>query len=152
MSKRSRARRAKANAKAKKAAEAQKHQAQTKTEEDQAKIAQYLADKRAAQDAAQATQAAAAQKQAEAAAAAETEARTTAAQKQAAQTAAAAAEATQTEQWITTKETLALAQISRTTLHLKTKAGTFPPAIKIGKKCVWIRSEIDQWMKGVTYT
>ncbi|WP_419628746.1 helix-turn-helix transcriptional regulator, partial [Thiolapillus sp.] len=67
---------------------------------------------------------------------------------EAAETAAAA----QTEQWLTTKETLALAQISRTTLHLKTKAGTFPQAIKIGKKCVWIRSEIDQWMNGVTYT
>ena len=128
MSKRSRARRAKTNAKARKAAEAQKHQAQTKTEEDQAKITQYLADKRAAQDTAQATQAAAAQKQA-----------------------AAAAEAAQTEQWLTTKETLALAQISRTTMHLKTKAGTFPQAIKIGKKCVWIRSEIDQWIKGVSY-
>ncbi|WP_419649475.1 helix-turn-helix transcriptional regulator, partial [Thiolapillus sp.] len=62
---------------------------------------------------------------------------------EAAETAAAA----QTEQWLTTKETLALAQISRTTLHLKTKAGTFPQAIKIGKKCVWIRSEIDRWIK-----
>ena len=82
-------------------------------------------------------------------AAAETPAKTAAAA-EAAEAAKTAAAAAQTEQWLTTKETLALAQISRTTLHLKTKAGTFPQAIKIGKKCVWIRSEIDQWIKGVT--
>ena len=72
------------------------------------------------------------------------------AQKQTAEAAETAA-AAQTEQWLTTKETLALAQISRTTLHLKTKAGTFPQAIKIGKKSVWIRSEIDRWITGTTY-
>ena len=54
--------------------------------------------------------------------------------------------ATQTEQWRTTQETLVIAQISRTTLHKATKAGTFPRPIKIGKKCVWIDSEIKQWM------
>ncbi|WP_419593344.1 helix-turn-helix transcriptional regulator [Thiolapillus sp.] len=109
---------------AKAAAKARKHQAQKQTAE-----------------AAEAAEAAA-----EATAKAAAEAAKTAEAAEAAETAAAA----QTEQWLTTKETLALAQISRTTLHLKTKAGTFPQAIKIGKKCVWIRSEIDQWIKGVT--
>ncbi|WP_419614801.1 helix-turn-helix transcriptional regulator [Thiolapillus sp.] len=114
---------------AKAAAKARKHQAQKQTAE-----AAEAAAKAAAEAAAKAAAEAAAKTAAKAAA-------------EAAETAAAA----QTEQWLTTKETLALAQISRTTLHLKTKAGTFPQAIKIGKKCVWIRSEIDQWMNGVTY-
>ncbi|WP_419649867.1 helix-turn-helix transcriptional regulator [Thiolapillus sp.] len=38
-----------------------------------------------------------------------------------------------------------MAQISRTKLHKATKAGTFPKPIKIGKKCVWIESEIKDW-------
>ena len=59
--------------------------------------------------------------------------------------AAAQATATQTIQWRTTKETLAITQISRTALHKKTKAGTFPRPIKLGKKCVWIESEIKEW-------
>ncbi|WP_419652271.1 helix-turn-helix transcriptional regulator [Thiolapillus sp.] len=127
MSKRSRA---------KAAAKARKHQAQKQTAE-----AAEAAAKAAAEAAAKTAAEAAAKTAAEAAA-------------EAAKTAEAAeiAAAAQTEQWLTTKETLALAQISRTTLHLKTKAGTFPQAIKIGKKCVWIRSEIDRWMNGVTYT
>ncbi|WP_419641719.1 helix-turn-helix transcriptional regulator [Thiolapillus sp.] len=49
-------------------------------------------------------------------------------------------------QWRTTQETLVITQISRTKLHKATKAGTFPKPIKIGKKCVWIDSEIKQWM------
>ncbi|WP_419587244.1 helix-turn-helix transcriptional regulator [Thiolapillus sp.] len=53
----------------------------------------------------------------------------------------------QPAQWRTTQETLVMAQISRTTLHKATKAGTFPKPIKIGKKCVWIDSEIKEWMK-----
>ena len=59
--------------------------------------------------------------------------------------AAAQAAATQTIQWRTTKETLAITQISRTKLHKATKAGTFPQPIKLGKKCVWIESEIKEW-------
>ncbi|WP_419649275.1 helix-turn-helix transcriptional regulator [Thiolapillus sp.] len=64
-------------------------------------------------------------------------------------TAAARQETTQaaTAQWRTTQETLIMAQISRTTLHKATKAGTFPKPIKIGKKCVWIEDEIKEWMK-----
>ncbi|WP_419582327.1 helix-turn-helix transcriptional regulator [Thiolapillus sp.] len=64
-------------------------------------------------------------------------------------TAAARQETTQAAaaQWRTTQETLIMAQISRTTLHKATKAGTFPKPIKIGKKCVWIEDEIKQWMK-----
>ncbi len=67
----------------------------------------------------------------------------------AAQPAATAAqpEATEKAQWRTTQETLLIAQISRTTLHKATKAGTFPRPVKIGKKCVWIDSEIKQWMR-----
>ncbi|WP_419649748.1 helix-turn-helix transcriptional regulator [Thiolapillus sp.] len=64
--------------------------------------------------------------------------------KTAAQRATAAAKPT-AAQWRTTKETLAMAQISRTKLHKATKAGTFPRPIKIGKKCVWIDSEIKDW-------
>lgn len=67
--------------------------------------------------------------------------KTTAARQATTQTAAA-----QPEQWHTTQETLVMAQISRTTLHKATKAGTFPKPIKIGKKCVWIDSEIKKWM------
>ncbi|WP_419590156.1 helix-turn-helix transcriptional regulator [Thiolapillus sp.] len=52
----------------------------------------------------------------------------------------------QPAQWRTTQETLIMAQISRTKLHKATKAGTFPKPIKVGKKCVWIDSEIKQWM------
>ena len=52
----------------------------------------------------------------------------------------------QPAQWRTTQETLVMAQISRTKLHKATKAGTFPKPIKVGKKCVWIDSEIKQWM------
>ncbi|WP_419582565.1 helix-turn-helix transcriptional regulator [Thiolapillus sp.] len=52
----------------------------------------------------------------------------------------------QPAQWRTTQETLIIAQISRTKLHKATKAGTFPRPIKIGKKCVWIDSEIKKWM------
>ncbi|WP_419649930.1 helix-turn-helix transcriptional regulator [Thiolapillus sp.] len=52
----------------------------------------------------------------------------------------------QPAQWRTTQETLIMAQISRTKLHKTTKAGTFPKPIKIGKKCVWIDSEIKEWM------
>ena len=63
----------------------------------------------------------------------------------AAQRAATQTAATQTIQWRTTKETLAMAQISRTKLHKATKAGTFPRPIKLGKKCVWIESEIKDW-------
>ena len=64
-------------------------------------------------------------------------------------TAAARQETTQAAaaQWRTTQETLIMTQISRTTLHKATKAGTFPKPIKIGKKCVWIEDEIKQWMK-----
>ncbi|WP_419630508.1 helix-turn-helix transcriptional regulator [Thiolapillus sp.] len=64
-------------------------------------------------------------------------------------TAAARQETTQAAaaQWRTTQETLIIAQISRTTLHKATKAGTFPKPIKIGKKCVWIEDEIKEWMK-----
>ncbi|WP_419583607.1 helix-turn-helix transcriptional regulator [Thiolapillus sp.] len=64
-------------------------------------------------------------------------------------TAAARQETTQAAaaQWRTTQETLIMAQISRTTLHKATKAGTFPKPIKIGKKCVWIEDEIKEWMK-----
>ena len=64
-------------------------------------------------------------------------------------TAAARQETTQAAaaQWRTTQETLIMAQISRTALHKKTKAGTFPKPIKIGKKCVWIEDEIKEWMK-----
>ena len=54
--------------------------------------------------------------------------------------------AAQPAQWRTTQETLIMAQISRTKLHKATKAGTFPRPIKIGKKCVWIDSEIKKWM------
>ena len=63
-------------------------------------------------------------------------------------TAAARQETTQAAaaQWRTTQETLVMAQISRTTLHKATKAGTFPKPIKIGKKCVWIEDEIKKWM------
>ncbi len=122
MSKRSRA---------KAAAKARKHQAQKQTAE-----AAEAAAEAAAKTAAEAAAKTAAEAAAEAAKTAE---------------AAEIAAAAQTEQWLTTKETLALAQISRTTLHLKTKAGTFPQAIKIGKKCVWIRSEIDRWITGTTY-
>ena len=68
------------------------------------------------------------------------ERRKTAAARQATTQAAAA-------QWRTTQETLIMAQISRTTLHKATKAGTFPKPIKIGKKCVWIEDEIKEWMK-----
>ena len=53
----------------------------------------------------------------------------------------------QPAQWRTTQETLVMAQISRTTLHKATKAGTFPKPIKIWKKCVWIEDEIKEWMK-----
>ena len=53
----------------------------------------------------------------------------------------------QPAQWRTTQETLIIAQISRTKLHKATKAGTFPRPIKIGKKCVWIDSEIKKWMR-----
>ena len=59
--------------------------------------------------------------------------------------AAAQTAATQTIQWRTTQETLTMAQISRTKLHKATKAGTFPKPIKLGKKCVWIESEIKDW-------
>ena len=69
------------------------------------------------------------------------EKRKTAAARQQATTQPAAA------QWRTTKETLIMAQISRTKLHKAVKAGTFPKPIKIGKKCVWIEDEIKQWMK-----
>ena len=113
---------------AKAAAKARKHQAQKQTAEATAEAAA----KKAAETAAKA----AAETAAEAAKTAE---------------AAEIAAAAQTEQWLTTKETLALAQISRTTLHKARKAGTFPQAIKIGKKSVWIRSEIEQWMNGMSY-
>ena len=135
-----------------------------KQAQEKAKIEKYLANKRAAQDAAQATQAATAEAQkqaaaaeapakaatAEASAAAKASAAAAAAAAEAAAEAAAAetAAAAKTGQWLTTKQTLKLAQISRTTMHLKTKAGTFPAAIKIGKKCIWIRSEIEQWRNG----
>ena len=136
-----------------------------KQAQEKAKIEKYLADKRAAQDAAQATQAATAEAQKQAAAAeAPAKAATAAAEASAAEEATAAAEAAAAEtaaaaktgQWLTTTQTLRLAKISRTTMHLKTKAGTFPQAIKIGKKCIWIKSEIEQWRNGksewVTYT
>ena len=48
-------------------------------------------------------------------------------------------------QWRTTQETLVIARISRTKLHKARKAGTFPQPIKLGKKCVWIDSEIKDW-------
>ncbi|WP_419639294.1 helix-turn-helix transcriptional regulator [Thiolapillus sp.] len=64
--------------------------------------------------------------------------------KTAAQRATAAAKPT-AAQWRTTQETLIMAQISRTALHKATKAGTFPKPIKLGKKCVWIDSEIKDW-------
>ncbi|WP_419634263.1 helix-turn-helix transcriptional regulator [Thiolapillus sp.] len=57
----------------------------------------------------------------------------------------AAAAKPKAAQWRTTKETLVIAQISRTKLHKATKAGTFPRPIKLGKKCVWIDSEIKDW-------
>ena len=57
----------------------------------------------------------------------------------------AAAAKPKAAQWRTTQETLAMTQISRTKLYKATKAGTFPKPIKIGKKCVWIDSEIKDW-------
>ena len=59
--------------------------------------------------------------------------------------ATAQATAAETIQWRTTQETLAMTQISRTKLHHAVKTGTFPRPIKIGKKCVWIESEIKEW-------
>ena len=50
-------------------------------------------------------------------------------------------------QWLTTKETMTLAEISRTTMYKKIKAGEFPQPIKIGKKSLWVESEINNWIK-----
>ena len=50
------------------------------------------------------------------------------------------------KQWLTTKETIELSKISRTTIHNKIKNGLFPAAIKIGKKSVWNKEEIENWM------
>ncbi|WP_419609473.1 helix-turn-helix transcriptional regulator [Thiolapillus sp.] len=53
-------------------------------------------------------------------------------------------------QWLTTKETMTLAQTSRTTMYKKIKAGEFPQPIKIGKKSLWVESEIKDWIKNQT--
>ena len=50
-------------------------------------------------------------------------------------------------QWLTTKETMTLAQTSRTTMYKLIKNGKFPPPIKIGKKSLWVESEINDWIK-----
>ena len=50
------------------------------------------------------------------------------------------------KQWLSTKETIELSKISRTTIHNKIKNGLFPAAIKIGKKSVWNKAEIEQWL------
>lgn len=50
-------------------------------------------------------------------------------------------------QWLTTKETMALAQTSRTTMYKQIKEGKFPKPVKIGKKSLWIKSEINDWIK-----
>ena len=50
------------------------------------------------------------------------------------------------KQWLTTKETIELSKISRTTIHNKIKNGLFPAAIKIGKKSVWNKEEIEKWL------
>ncbi|WP_419631502.1 helix-turn-helix transcriptional regulator [Thiolapillus sp.] len=50
-------------------------------------------------------------------------------------------------QWLTAKETMTLAEISRTTMYKKIKAGEFPKPIKIGKKSLWVESEINDWIK-----
>ena len=55
-----------------------------------------------------------------------------------------------TIQWLTTKETMAIAQTSRTTMYKKIKAGEFPQPIKIGKKSLWVESEINNWIKEQT--
>ena len=52
-----------------------------------------------------------------------------------------------TIQWLTTKETMTLAQTSRTTMYKQIKEGKFPQPIKIGKKSLWIKSEINDWIK-----
>ena len=52
-----------------------------------------------------------------------------------------------TIQWLTTRETMTLAQTSRTTMYKKIKAGEFPKPVKIGKKSLWIKSEINDWIK-----
>ncbi|WP_419624033.1 helix-turn-helix transcriptional regulator [Thiolapillus sp.] len=52
------------------------------------------------------------------------------------------------KQWLTTKETMELSKISRTTIHNKIKKGLFPAAIKIGKKSVWNKEEIENWING----
>lgn len=52
------------------------------------------------------------------------------------------------KQWLTTKETIELSKISRTTIHNKIKKGLFPAAIKIGKKSVWNKEEIENWING----
>lgn len=50
-------------------------------------------------------------------------------------------------QWLTAKETMTLAEISRTTMYKKIKAGEFPKPIKIGKKSLWVEHEINDWIK-----
>ncbi|WP_419609479.1 helix-turn-helix transcriptional regulator [Thiolapillus sp.] len=55
-----------------------------------------------------------------------------------------------TIQWLTTQETMTLAQTSRTTMYKKIKAGEFPQPIKIGKKSLWVESEINDWIKDQT--
>lgn len=52
------------------------------------------------------------------------------------------------KQWLTTKETMEMSKISRTTIHNKIKKGLFPAAIKIGKKSVWNKEEIENWING----
>ncbi|WP_419597170.1 AlpA family phage regulatory protein [Thiolapillus sp.] len=52
-----------------------------------------------------------------------------------------------TIQWLTTRETMTLAQTSRTTMYKLIKDGKFPPPIKIGKKSLWVKSEINDWIK-----
>ncbi|WP_419606562.1 helix-turn-helix transcriptional regulator [Thiolapillus sp.] len=53
-------------------------------------------------------------------------------------------------QWLTTKETMTLAQTSRTTMYKQIKEGKFPQPIKIGKKSLWIENEIKDWIKEQT--
>ncbi|WP_419617461.1 helix-turn-helix transcriptional regulator, partial [Thiolapillus sp.] len=50
------------------------------------------------------------------------------------------------KQWLNTKETMELSKISRTTIHNKIKNGLFPAKIKIGKKSVWNKEEIEKWL------
>lgn len=45
-------------------------------------------------------------------------------------------------------QTSAKAGIGRTAIYAGTAAGTFPKPVKVGKRSLWVESEIDAWIAG----